>query len=324
MVDLPGDRLDQFVVPVSRAQITASVSRFRRCIGDATCFEFFADGQRLYDWLIRPMEAALGAAGVRTLVFAPDAALRTIPMAALFDGKQYLIERYAVATIPALQLVEPRPFEPGGELRVLRTGLSQAVAGQAALPQVRRELEGIGALYPSGDLLIDSDFTADRLQGLLAQNRYWVVHIASHGEFRNDASEAYLQTAGGPLLMDVLAGSISQFRFRGLSTTSTGPATTALELIVLSACETAEGDERAALGLAGLAIKSGARSAIGTLWNVNDQAASDLIVEFYRQLKTNPAVSKAEALRRAQRKTLEGRFEHPQYWSPFLLISNWL
>ena len=325
VVSFPGDRLDHFVVPVTRAQITASVGRFRRCIGDSTCFEFFEDGQRLYEWLIKPMETSLSAAGIRTLVFAPDAALRTIPMAALFDGKQYLIERYAVATIPALNLVDPRPFERGGELRVLRTGLSQAVAaGQAPLPQVRSELEGVGALYPSGDVLLDGDFTTARLQGLLAQNRYSVVHIASHGEFSNDASLAYLQTSGGPLLMDELAGSISQLRFRGLPATGSGLGTTALELIVLSACETAEGDERAALGLAGLAIKSGARSAVGTLWNVNDQAASDLIVEFYRQLKTDPAVSKAEALRRAQRKTLEGRFEHPQYWSPFLLISNWL
>jgi CHAT domain-containing protein len=92
----------------------------------------------------------------------------------------------------------------------------------------------------------------------------------------------------------------------------------------LSACETAEGDERAALGLAGLAVKAGARSALGTLWRVNDEAARELIVEFYSQLKTDSGVSKAEALRRAQRKILEGRFDHPQYWSAFLLISNWL
>ena len=210
-------------------------------------------------------------------------------------------------------------------MRVLRVGVSDAVAGYDALPQVRTELEGVGLLYPDGDLLLNDDFTPDRLNRMLAANQYLIVHIASHGEFRTEASDAYLQTKTAPLLMNDLARDIGQLRFRGLSTTNGVDADiSALELLVLSACQTAEGDERAALGLAGLAIKAGARSALGTLWSVNDEAAAELIVEFYKQLKSTTGVSKAEALRQAQLTILRGRFQHPQFWSAFLLISNWL
>ena len=124
----------------------------------------------------------------------------------------------------------------------------------------------------------------------------------------------YLQTKTRKLLMNDLAEYIGRLRFRGLSTADSGAELSALELLVLSACETAEGDERAALGLAGLAIKAGARSALGTLWSVNDEAAGLLVVEFYRQLRNNSGVSKAEALRQAQLAMLQqkGKFGHPQ------------
>ena len=97
-----------------------------------------------------------------------------------------------------------------------------------------------------------------------------------------------------------------------------------MELLTLSACDTAAGDDRAALGLAGIAIKAGASSALATLWHINDQATSELAVEFYRQLQ-NPTISRAIALKHAQLKLLnDRRYEHPGYWSPFLLINNWL
>ena len=245
-------------------------------------------------------------------------------MAALYDGARYLIEQYAVASIPALNLVDPRPLQVGQTIRVLRAGMSDAAGDHVMLPHVKKELEGIAEYYPDGELLLNDDFTPERLNALLARNSYNIVHVASHGEFRNDASDAYLQTRTRPLPMNDLAGYIGQLRFRGLPSSGSGAGLAALELLVLSACETAEGDERAALGLAGLAVKAGARSALGTLWTVNDQAAAALIVEFYRQLSRNLGMSKAEALRQAQRTALEGQFDHPQYWSAFLLISNWL
>jgi CHAT domain-containing protein len=114
--------------------------------------------------------------------------------------------------------------------------------------------------------------------------------------------------------MEQLAAYVGLFRFRE----------TPLELIVLSACETAQGDDRSALGLAGIAVKAGARSAVGTLWKVNDVAASELITAFYGRL-ADPSVSRAAALQDAQRKLLaDWRYRHPGYWSAFVLISDWL
>lgn len=327
LVNLPNGGLEQVSVAVGRSEIAAAINRFRRCIGDVSCFNFFAaEGQQLYDWLIRPLESHLKSSNIKTLIFVPDGPLRTVPLAALYDGKQFLIERYAFASIPALNLVDPRPLRSVSSVRVLRSGVSDAVEDFARLPHVLNELEGIGKVYPDGDLLLNDDFTPERLNALLTGNEYSIVHIAAHGEFRNDASDAYLQTKTRRLLMNELAEYIGRLRFRGLSTADSGAELSALELLVLSACETAEGDERAALGLAGLAIKAGARSALGTLWSVNDEAAGMLVVEFYRQLRNNPGVSKAEALRQAQLAMLQqkGKFGHPQYWSAFLLISNWL
>jgi CHAT domain-containing protein len=96
-----------------------------------------------------------------------------------------------------------------------------------------------------------------------------------------------------------------------------------VELLTLSACQTAVGDERAALGLAGVAIKAGARSALASLWFVNDESTSKLVTEFYQQLQ-NPTLSKAQALQQAQKSLMEQGYQHPLYWAPFLLIGNWL
>ena len=140
------------------------------------------------------------------------------------------------------------------------------------------------------------------------------MHIATHAQFGDSPSNSFLLTYDGRLGLDDLSALVERTRY----------ADQPLELLTLSACETAAGDERAALGLAGIALRSGARSALATLWTVNDQAAAELIAEFYRQLASG-SVSKAEALRRAQRALIAQRiYRHPGYWSPFVLISNWL
>jgi CHAT domain-containing protein len=141
-----------------------------------------------------------------------------------------------------------------------------------------------------------------------------MVHFASHAVFTGNPETSFLLTHDGRLTLDRMGDMIGQTRFRD----------TPLELLVLSACETAAGDEGAALGLAGVAIRSGARSALGSLWKITDVAAYELMVAFYEELK-DPSVSKARALQLAQTRLFEGdRFAHPYYWSPYLLISNWL
>jgi CHAT domain-containing protein len=140
------------------------------------------------------------------------------------------------------------------------------------------------------------------------------VHIATHGKFERYPEDSFLLTFDDKLNMDQLNQLIGLYRFRDEP----------LELLTLSACETAAGDDRAALGLAGLAIKAGARSALATLWFINDEASSVLVAEFYRQL-LDPTISKAVALQRAQMKLIQDpAYRHPTYWAPFLLLNNWL
>ncbi len=138
------------------------------------------------------------------------------------------------------------------------------------------------------------------------------MHLASHARFTGGIDGSFLLAFYGPVWIQTLSDSVRATRFRDRP----------LELLVMSACETAAGDEQAALGLAGVAIKSGARSAVGSLWNLNDRSATELMSGFYRALGT-PGVSKAEALRRAQLALIR-KGAHPYFWSPFLVIGNWL
>jgi CHAT domain-containing protein len=197
---------------------------------------------------------------------------------------------------------------------VLAAGLSEGQQDFPALPSVRREIETIRTFY-GAKVLLDQTFSTSNVEKELQQESFTIVHIASHGTFDRDAAETFLLTYDGKLTMNRLAEVVGRVRFREAP----------LELLMLSACETAEGDDRAALGLAGVAIKAGARSALATLWLIDDRASSELVIEFYRQLhQTEPAVSRATALRNAQLKLLDGRYKHPGFWAPFLLLNNWL
>jgi CHAT domain-containing protein len=266
----------------------------------------------LYDWLVRPLEPELSRPQITTLVFVPDSALRTIPLAALHDGSSFLISKFALALTPGLTLTDPRPLNRD-KLRFLAAGLTRSVQGFPPLPYVADEVASIEQLYKS-DQLINNDFQVPRLERELRDGRYGVLHIATHGKFSTDANDSFLLTFDGKLTMQTLDQLVGLFRFRQEP----------LELLTLSACQTGIGDDRAALGLAGVALKAGARSALATLWFINDDASASLISEFYRQLR-NPALSKAVALQRAQLKLLGDRvYEHPAYWSPFLLLNNWL
>jgi CHAT domain-containing protein len=280
-----------------------------------TSREYRLHAHTLYDWLIRPIEPALQGGGKpETLVFVPDGALRTIPFGALRDreSKQFLIEKHPIAVTPSLTLTDPRPIS--GRVKMLAAGISEAVGGNSELAAVATEIETIRELYP-GRTLMNDRFVVERLRSELRNVPYGIVHIASHGEFGGDASENFLLAYDGTVSMDRLAEFVGATRFR---------ADQPLELLTLSACESAAGDDRAALGLAGVALRSGARSALATLWSVNDRATAELVIEFYRQLH-DPGRSRAEALQHAQLKLLSTRhYRHPGYWAPFLLISSWL
>jgi CHAT domain-containing protein len=304
--------LKQYRVNASATSVTEEVRELRAKIEKRTTWEFLPHAQKLYEWLIRPLEADLEFLPVDTLVFVPDGALRTIPMAALHDGKHFLVQKYAVAITPGLCLSDPRPIQ-GVNLQVLAAGLTAGVQGFAPLPHVAEEIKAIYRLH-SGTPLLDQDFLIPKLEKELRKQHFNVLHIASHGRFGENPDDTFLLSFDDKITMDRLSDCIGLFRFRD----------NPLELLILSACETAAGDERAALGLAGVAVKAGARSALATLWHVNDPVSSRLVEEFYRELGKT-AVTRAMALQRAQLSILgDTRYEHPGYWAPFLLINNWL
>ncbi|MEK7764257.1 MAG: CHAT domain-containing protein [Nitrospirota bacterium] len=311
LVSLPSG-LIRIAVPVGAEALTKEIRLFRRTVEKRTTREYLPHAQQLYDWLVRPLEPEFAKQQIATLVFVPDSALRTIPMAALHDGSTFLINKYAVALTPGLTLTDPRPLNRE-KVRFLATGLTKAVQGFPSLPYVAEEIETIRSLY-AGDQLMNQDFRAGRLEQTLRDGRYGILHIATHGKFSTSVNDSFLLTFDEKLTMSTLDQLIGLFRFRD----------DPLELLTLSACQTGVGDDRAALGLAGVAIKAGARSALATLWFINDEASAELVSEFYRQLR-NPKLSKAQALQLAQQKLLADRvYEHPAYWSAFLLLNNWL
>jgi CHAT domain-containing protein len=311
LASLP-DGMHRITVIIGQEELKQEALAFRRLLQKETTREYLRKGQRLYDLLLRPLEPEFAKFDINTLVVVPDGPLRMIPFSALHDGKQFLIAKYAVATTPGLNLTDPKPLSRE-RIEVLSAGLTESVQGFPALPNAAGELEAISSLYKTHRLL-NQDFRMPQLEREMKENPFTIVHIASHGKFERDAKKSFLLTFDEKLTMDRLSQVVGYFRFRDQP----------LELLSLSACQTAAGDDRAALGLAGIAIKAGARSALATLWFVNDEASSALVVEFYRQLK-DPALSKAQALRQAQLKVMENPdFQHPIYWAPFLLLNNWL
>ncbi|MBN2374331.1 CHAT domain-containing protein [bacterium] len=311
LLGLP-EGMKRFTSRVGRDELTKEACLFRSRLEKRTTREYLEQAQRLYDWLIRPFEGEIFSERIRTLIFVPDGAMRNIPMSALHDGKEFLISKCAIANTLGLNLTDPSPIKREA-VCVLLAGITEPVQGFPALEGVGPEIQSINEIY-DGKILLNHDLVIANIKRELDRLPYNIVHIASHGEFSGDASKTYILAWDGMITMDHLDHfmRLSQFRQKPV------------ELLTLSACQTAAGDKMAALGLAGLAIKAGARSAVATLWHINDKACSDLIIEFYKQLR-DPSVSKAKALRTSQLKLLEDeRYDHPCYWSPFILIGNWL
>lgn len=266
--------------------------------------------QDLYDALIRPAQKFLAQQEIETLVFVLDNVLRGIPMAILHNGSHYIVEDYNIALTPGLQLLATADRSTQ-QPEILLGGLTEARQGFIALPNVQRELDNI-ATYSPNQRLLNPDFNDRLIQTYLNTDRFEVVHFATHGQFSSKAEDTFLLTWDDRLDVNELDQFLGQRRDRK-----------PIDLLVLSACETAAGDDRAALGLAGMAIRSGARSTLATLWAVEDHATADLVSEFYRHLLQEKRTN-AEALRQAQRALLQHpHYQHPYYWASFVLIGDW-
>lgn len=268
--------------------------------------------QQAYDWLIRPIEKNLAASNTNTLVFVSDGILRNLPPATLHDGQKYLIEKYSVAIAPSLQLVQLQPKKTERQ-EVLLAGLSEPRQGFSRLPGVKREIEQIEPLFDS-EVLLNNSFTELNFNRSANETPFRIVHLATHGQFSSDVENTFILTWDDRINIDelnsLIRGDSKQLR--------------PVDLLVLSACETATGDRDSTLGLAGIAVRGGARSTLASLWAVSDSATVELMSGFYRELAQGN-MTKAEALRRAQVNILKSDgFSHPFFWSAFILVGNWL
>ena len=326
---LADGKLRRFVVPVTRQQLETTIDRFRASLSQPQYGWNSQAAAQLYDWLIRPAEKYL-TPQPKNLVFVMDGALQNIPVAALYDrsSQAYLVDRYPVAVTPSLEILGATAATID-RAQILIGGLTQIASPVAPTTQrggvyqplahAETEVQGIKALFPRSTTLIGENFTQANLQRVLAGGTHSIVHLATHGQFSSDPQRTFIVTAAGQTIdLDRLKSLLQQ----GRSNSLTEPLQGGIDLMVLSACETATGDRRAALGLAGTAIRSGAASTLASMWSVDDRATAKLMKQFYGAL-TRPGTSKAQALQFAQQ-SIRQEYEHPYYWASFVLVGNWL
>jgi CHAT domain-containing protein len=320
-------------IPITREKLLELAQQFREEITKGRDTQLFLPtAQQLHKLLIDPLIADLKTQKIQNLVFIMDGGLRSLPVAALHDGKQFLVESYSVGLMPSLSLTDTR-YVDIRKTQVLAMG-AEKTPNQKALLAAPIELETISTKIWQGKSFQDSQFTVSNLVAQREKQPFAILHLATHGKFKSGApSNSYIQFVNERLQLD---------RFRELKLDNRP-----IELLVLSACETALGDENAELGFAGLANRTGAKSAMGSLWSVDDAGTLGLMTSFYRDLKTAPI--KAEALRQAQVDMLQGKVRleggklitatdrvdlpaklagknvkltHPFYWAGFTIVGN--
>ncbi|MGK7901481.1 MAG: CHAT domain-containing protein [Hormoscilla sp.] len=323
ILKLPLQNLRHYTTRISTEEVEAIVDELRSQINappiQPRSPDYLSAAQQLYNWLISP--ANLDSSEVQTLVFVLDGPLRQIPMAVLHDGEKHLIEKYNLALTLGLKLTAAEPFQQR-KIKVLAAGMTKSfpeLGFRNDIPAVEDELNRIEETFqPNVEVLAQEEFTQMKLQEQLQRSKFNLVHLATHGKFSSNEEDTFILT--GDAELENARINIDQLQ-KLLEVK--GPSR-AIELLVLSACNTASGDDRAVLGLAGVAVRAGARSTIATLWAANDPATAELMGnQFYPILKTSG--SKAQALRDSQLALLnDPQYNHPYYWAPFILVGNWL
>lgn len=278
---------------------------------------FLTPAQNLYNWIIRPFSSDLNSAGIKTLVFIQDGLLRSVPMAALHDGQEFVVQKYAIATTPGLRLTSPKHLD-FQKLRMLALGLTEAANVDdekfKPLANVTDEVNQVIKLFPGSKKLLNEQFTPESLEQELKQAVYPIIHIATHGQFGTVPEDSFLVTGNNQkITITQLESDIRNF----------SGGSEPVELLALTACQTGIGDDRATLGMAGITVQAGVRSALASLWYVDDAFTQELVAQFYDNLRSQ--MSKAEALQEAQKALInQNKKIHPAQWAPFILIGNWL
>jgi CHAT domain-containing protein len=314
IASIPGQPLRYYSQKISAATVEETVAGLQKKILSPNFEEraFKQQSKQIYDLLLAPLASNLAAAKTKTLVFVLDGAFRNIPMSVLYDGNKYLVESYNLALTPGLQLVPPQESTDRSRPQALLGGISESKQGFSALPNAKTEIESIAKILPHQILFNEQFKTAPVSTNLVASTAPF-VHFATHGQFSSKAEDTYILTWDNRLNLDQFSNLLKD----------RGSQSNAIELLVLSACQTATGDKRATLGLAGVAIRARAKSTIASLWSVSDEATQDLMVNLYQNLATKN-LSKGEALRQAQQTLLQNpKYRSPYFWAPFVLVGNW-
>jgi CHAT domain-containing protein len=321
-------------VKIKREVLLSLTKDFRNRVVDPFKIGYKASGEKIYNLLIAPIQADLVAQKIDTLLFSVDGGLRSIPMAALYDGHHFLVENYSLGLIPSISLMDTN-FKPVNNSQVLAMGASKFLE-QISLPGVVVELPVVAHEFGEKRFFINKEFTVKNLQVQRQKFPAQIIHLATHGEFNSGTpSNSFIQFWNKEKLR------LDQVRELHLQDPP-------VELLVLSSCRTALGSEDVELGFAGLAIQSGAKSALASLWSVSDEGTLALMSEFYQDLKTSSI--KAEAVQRAQIAMIQGKLYvkngrlygtktsillppdlkvlnnqnlfHPYYWAAFTMIGS--
>lgn len=305
ILHFPDGLFKTYPVSITARELQREIGQLRLSLEDIATDKYLAKSQKLYDLLIRPMAAELAKTKPSTLIFINDGVLRNIPMAALHDGKRFLVEQYPIAARISEGLITPNKRSKNKPALVF--GLTAAVSSFDALPYVNHETKIVQNIL-GGSRFLNKDFTLIKFKDKIKED-YPIIHIATHGKFGGTYTNTFLQAFDTRISLEELEEAILSRK-------------EPIDLLTLSACQTAAGDNRSTLGFAGIAVRTGVRSVLATLWFVNDADTVPLIKDFYTQLHQS-SKTKAEALRNAQMKLIADPRSHPAMWSSFILVGNW-
>lgn len=331
--NIKNEELEHYSKDISRDLVEKKIRQLQRDLEEEYTFEAVTrEGNDVYKWLIQGAEKYLENNKIDTLVFALDTTLQGIPLAALVyitpeNKPQYLIEKYAIAIAPRLEIPTPTILKDR-KIKILAAGLDKPEEkvnqerNFTTLKHVGEELKELDEIQKNNSRvsvtkLENKKFNTNELQSNINSSAFQILHLATHGEFSSSPENTFI------LAFDkmIRVNEVDKV-FKKQAQNQQEP----IELIVLSACETASGDQRATLGISGVAVRAGARSAIASLWALDDKNSVDFTEYFYKYLINNPNGTKAQALQQAQKdlmKNIPGR-EHPRYWASYILLGNWL
>ena len=314
ILDLPGKNLLHYETIVTHEEFAYTTHNLSQYLLETDrLLDIQTLAEKVNNWIIEPLQADI-TTEIKTLVFVLDGILRNIPMAVLYNGTDYLIDHYAIAVTPGLQLLNPKPSLTAST--ALAGGVSQQLPGFSPLKNVPQELEIVANQFTSKKLLDDELQIATFTQDINSE-LYSVIHLATHGQFSSHPDKTFLRLWDAPL-------GIKQFSL--LIQNREVDTQRLIDLLVLSACETSRGDDFATLGLAGTAVRTGVSSTLASLWQISDRSTLFLMDEFYQNWQDNQDINKAEALRLAQielRSQTEKDWDVPYYWAAYTLVGKW-